>query len=122
MHYKVPSTVRGGLCVHRPNDDCHDLLVVAKKHKLTAAISGSNRKRARPEEEEHVLEYLELRHQGHVETAQLSLLVASFAGRGKLHNVTHTDTMTLPKSVLICVFAVIYSVPSSSISAQARPH
>lgn len=82
IHYKVPRTARGGLCVHRPRDDW-DGLFVAKRHKQTAA-TRFNRKRARPEEEEHVLEYLELRHRGNVETAQLSLLVASFAGRGKL--------------------------------------
>lgn len=100
MHYKVPLTVRGGLCVHRPSDDCDDLVVV-KRHTVTAATS-SNRKRARPEEEEHVLKYLELRHRGNVETAQLSLLVASFSGRGKLQ--CEIKTQCRCQSVLICVF------------------
>ena len=45
---------------------------------------GAVRKRARPlEEDEHLLEYLTLRHKGNVEAAQLSLLVASWAGQGK---------------------------------------
>jgi hypothetical protein len=37
------------------------------------------------EEDAHFLEYLTLRHGGNVETAQLSLLVASGAGRGEYH-------------------------------------
>lgn len=82
MHYELPPTVRGGLCVHRPSDNC-DGLVLSKKRKLTAA-AGSTRKRACPEDE-RFLEYLTLRHQGNVDTAQLSLLVASSAGRGTFH-------------------------------------
>lgn len=113
MHYELPPTVRGGLCVHRPSDDCDDL-VISEKRKLTAA-AGSTRKRARPTDE-HFLEYLTLRHQGNVETAQLSLLIASSAGRGKFH-CAKNDNAVIPSTHVLHD-----SVPSSSVSAQARSH
>jgi hypothetical protein len=113
MHYELPPTVRGGLCVHRPSDDC-DHLVLSKKRKVTASV-GPTRKRACPDDE-HFLQYLTMRHQGNVETAQLSLLVASSAGRGKFH-CDKNDNAVIPSTHMLHD-----SIPSSSVSAQARSH
>lgn len=113
MHYELPPTVRGGLCVHRPSDNC-DHLLLSKKRKLIASV-GPTRKRACPEDE-HFLQYLTMRHQGNVETAQLSLLVASSAGRGEFC-CDKKGNAVIPSTHMLHD-----SVPSSSVSAQARSH
>jgi len=112
MHVKVPPTSRGGLLVHCPTRSTNDFLLFTnplppstphswiqetlqqhggthrggrRKRKLTLEETLQSPKRNRPpsSDDEYFLQYLQLRHQGNVDTAQLALLVASGAGRGE---------------------------------------